>query len=63
VLRKSLLAWRRLRTGLVRRSCCRLARLQSRDIGVEVFQSESKLIAIDAFRAPSELRALEPPDD
>src|SRR5262245_22597663 len=33
------------------------------NIGVEVFQSESKLIAIDPFRAPSELRALEPPND
>jgi hypothetical protein len=37
--------------------------LQARDIGVEVFQSEGKLVAIDPFRAPSELRALEPSDD
>ena len=36
---------------------------QAGNIGVEVFQSESKLVAIDPFRAPSELRALEPPND
>ena len=36
---------------------------QEGNIGVEVFQSESKLVAIDLFGAPSELRALEPPDD
>ena len=47
----------------MRRCCCRLARLQARDIGVEVFQSQGKLVAIDPFRAPSELRALEPSDD
>ena len=40
-----------------------MARLQAGDIGVEVFQPESKLIAIEPFRAPSELRALEPPND
>ena len=63
MLGKPLPMWRRLRTAILRRCCCRLARLQSRDIGVEVFQSEGKLIAIDPFRAPSELCALEPPDD
>src|SRR6516225_829532 len=59
---KSLPMWRRLRTDIV----CRrgwMARLQARNIGVEVFQSESKLVAIDPFRAPSELRALEPSND
>ena len=40
-----------------------MACLQAGNIGVEVFQSESKLVAIDPFRAPSELRALEPPND
>jgi hypothetical protein len=40
-----------------------MARLQAGNIGVEVLQPESKLVAIDPFRAPSELRALEPPDD
>ena len=40
-----------------------MARLQAGNIGVEVFQSESKLVAIDPLRAPSELRALEPSDD
>src|SRR5437870_331162 len=40
-----------------------MACLQAGNIGVEVFQSESKLVAFDPFRAPSELRALEPPDD
>ena len=40
-----------------------MARLQARNIGVEVFQSESKLVAIDPFRAPSELRALESSND
>ena len=45
------------------RRCCRMARLQAGNIGVEVLQPESKLVAIDPFRAPSELRALEPPDD
>ena|SRR2546428_1970493 len=45
------------------RCCCRMARLQAGNIGVEIFQSESKLVAIHPFRAPSELRALEPPND
>jgi len=40
-----------------------MARLQVGNIGVEVLQPESKLVAIDPFRAPSELRALEPPND
>jgi hypothetical protein len=40
-----------------------MARLQAGNIGVEVFQSESKLVAIDPFRPPSELRALETPND
>jgi len=40
-----------------------MARLQAGNIGVEVFQSESKLVAIDPFRPSSELRALEPPND
>ena len=62
MVRKSLPMWRGLRTDIVCR-CCRMARLQARNIGVEVFQSESKLVAIDLFRAPSELRALEPPND
>ena len=31
----------------------------SGNIGVELFQPESKLVAIDPFRAPSELRAFE----
>jgi hypothetical protein len=59
---KSLPACRSLRTDIPRR-CCRMVHLQAGNIGVEVFQSESKLVAIDAFRAPSELRALEPPND
>ena len=45
------------------RRCCRMVRLQAGNIGVEVLQPESKLVAIDPFRAPSELRALEPPND
>jgi hypothetical protein len=36
-----------------------MAFLQAGNIGVEVFQPESKLVAIDPFRAPSELRAFE----
>jgi hypothetical protein len=40
-----------------------MAHLQAGDIGVEVFQTEGKLVAVDPFRAPSELRALEPSDD
>src|SRR5258708_34983266 len=40
-----------------------MACLQAGNIGVEVFQSESKLVAIDPFRAPSELRALESLND
>ena len=40
-----------------------MARLQAGNIGVEIFQSESKLVAIHPFRAPSELRTLEPPND
>jgi len=41
------------------RRCCRMAFLQAGNIGVEVFQLESKLVVIDPFRAPSELRAFE----
>jgi hypothetical protein len=48
----------RRRADIVRR-CCRMAFLQAGNIGVEVFQPESKLVAIDPFRAPSELRAFE----
>jgi hypothetical protein len=59
---KSLPMGRRLRTD-IRRRCSRMACLQAGNIGVEVFQSESKLVAIDPLRAPSELRALESPDD
>ena len=62
MLGKSLPACRSLRTDIVRR-CCRMVRLQAGNIGVEVFQSESKLVAIAPFRAPSKLRALEAPDD
>jgi hypothetical protein len=40
-----------------------MARLQAGNIGVDVFQSESKLVAIDPFRPSSKLRALEPPND
>ena len=40
-----------------------MACLQAGNIGVEVFQSESELVAIDPFRPSSELRALEPPND
>src|SRR5262249_31083374 len=40
-----------------------MVRLQAGNIGVEVFQSESKLVAIDPFRAPSKLRTLESPND
>jgi len=59
---KSLPMGGRLRTD-IRRGCSRMACLQAGNIGVEVFQSESKLVAIDPLRAPSELRALESPDD
>ena len=52
--------WRQ--TDIVRR-CCWVARLQAGHIGVEVFQSESKLVPINPFRSPSKLRALEPPND
>jgi hypothetical protein len=37
--------------------------LRPRDVGVEVFQSQSKLIAIEPFRPASELRALQALDD
>jgi hypothetical protein len=37
--------------------------LRPRDIGVEVFQPESKLIAIEPFRPRSKLRALQALDD
>src|SRR5262249_60050827 len=40
-----------------------MVRVQAGNSGVEVFQSESKLVAIDPFRAPSKLRALESPND
>jgi hypothetical protein len=40
-----------------------MARLQAGNIGIEVFQSESKLVAIDTFRPPSKLGALEAPND
>ena len=40
-----------------------MARLQAGNIGVDVFQSESKLVAIDPFRPPSKLGALEAPND
>jgi hypothetical protein len=59
---KSLPVCRSLRTDIVCR-CCRMARLQAGYIGVEVFQSESKLVAIDPFRPPSKLGALEAPND
>jgi hypothetical protein len=36
-----------------------MAFLQAGNIGVDVFQPESKLVATDPFRAPSELRAFE----
>ena len=62
MVRKSLPMWRRLRTDIVGR-CCRMVRLQAGNIGVEVFQSESKLVAIDLFRAPSKLCALQSPND
>ena len=62
MLGKSLPTWRRLRTDIVRRRG-RMARLQARNIGVEVFQSEGKLVAIDPLRASSELRALQPLND
>jgi hypothetical protein len=62
MLGESILAWRGLRTAVVRR-CRWMACLQAGNIGVEVFQSESKLVSIDLFRPPSELHALEPPND
>ena len=62
MLGESILAWRGLRTAVVRR-CRWMACLQAGNIGVVVFQSESKLVSIDLFRPPSELHALEPPND
>ena len=46
--------------GIVRR---RLTGLRPGDVRIEVFQAESKLVAVDPFRPPSELRALEAPND
>jgi hypothetical protein len=40
-----------------------MARLQRAVSASRFLQPESKLVASDPFRAPSELRALEPPDD
>ena len=42
---------------------CPIRCLCPRDIGVEVFQSQSKLIAIEPFGPPSKLRALQALDD
>jgi len=42
---------------------CPIRCLRPRDIGVEVFQPQSKLIAIEPFRPPSKLRALQALDD
>ena len=58
---ETVLAWRGLRTGVVR--CCRMACLKAGNIGVEVFQSESKLVSIGLFRPPTELHPLESPND
>ena len=42
----------------------RLARcLHARHIGIEVFQPQSQLIAVEAFRSPSKLRPLQALDD
>ena len=37
--------------------------LHPRDIGVEIFQPESKLITIEPFRPPTKLRPLQASDD
>jgi hypothetical protein len=37
--------------------------LRPRDIGVEIFQPESKLITIEPFRPPTKLRPLQASDD
>jgi hypothetical protein len=37
--------------------------LRPRNIGVEIFQPESKLITIDPFRPPTKLRSFQSPDD
>jgi hypothetical protein len=37
--------------------------LHPRNIGVEIFQPESKLITIEPFRPPTKLRPLQAPDD
>ena len=42
---------------------CPIRCLRPRDIGVEVFQPQSKLIAIEPFGPPSKLRALQALDD
>jgi hypothetical protein len=56
------LAPRRFNLGVI--DCNRPIRcLRPRDVGVEVFQSQSKLIAIEPFRPASELRALQALDD
>ena len=48
--------------GIVRRSL-RVTCLRACNVGVEIFQPESKLVAIDPFRPSSELRPLEPRND
>ena len=53
---------RRFGGGIVRR-WLRMTCLETRNIGVEVFQSEGKLVAIDPFRPPPELRSLKPRND
>jgi len=42
---------------------CPMRCLRPRDIGVEVFESQSKLIGIEPFRTSSKLHALQAPDD
>src|SRR5437870_7855888 len=46
--------------GIVRR---RMTGLRPGDVRIEVFQAESKLVAVDPFRPPSELRALQALND
>ena len=45
--------------------CCNgpIRGLRPRNIGVEIFQPESKLITIEPFRSPSKLRSLQALDD
>jgi hypothetical protein len=49
--------------GGVALPCRRMTGLDMRNIGVEIFQAEGKLIAVDPFGTPPELHSLQPRND